>query len=50
MESINFLPRIQQGRTQGGGVQVNPPFFKLIIFIGLACMFSMQIVTAIQDT
>ena len=30
------------------GVQVNPHFFKLIIFI--ACMFSMQIATAIQDT
>ena len=28
-------PQLMQGRTQGGvqGVQVNPPFFKLIIFI-----------------
>ena len=41
-----FKSPFQQGGVQG--VQVNPPFFKLIIFI--AWLFSMQIVTAIQDT
>ena len=47
----SFYRGVRRGGRGGGSGDSGEPPFKLIIFIAwLACMFSMQIVTAIQDT